>query len=611
MEVDDVLVLFGDFDVYHSIMFCLVALPGNLFSVWHMMATVFLTAVPDTYHCTIPDGSSLNESIPIIDIDENGDPVYDSCSMYVNSSVDNSTTECTDGWHYEKQFEESIVTEWDLVCEDAFLAQLSQVIFMTGVMISSFVAGHLSDRHGRKTVFISSLWLQAIFGSLTAFSQYYSVFCCLRFVVGLLEEGVLNIQFVIVTEMFPPHKRTYAGFLDCMCWAVGMMLLAIIAYVFQHWRAFQLVISAPALLTFYYYWVLPESMRWLVSNGKVQDAETILYTAAKLNSVILPENILSMEYTKPTNQGKRYDIYHIHHEKSNEDHSATPRNDGQSIDVVRDNANDAEGDREAVVAAVDGETDIGNSKLETISEDPTFTFFDLLRTPTMALHTLIMSLSWFICSLVYYGLSYNTANFGVNVYTLFFLTGCVEIPAYALSMIVIVRFGRRWPTFLFMLTSGTACTCLAFIPTETDEGASLDVLRVIILLFGKFGITGAFGTIYVWVAELFPTLLRNKGLGVCAFCACVGGVIAPLTVYVAYYNIAIPMAVFGVLSLINSAAVLTLPETKNVPMPRTVEDVAKLKYWRQYNRESVNSLNDVSTQSDKGTQTSTNELPLC
>ena len=57
--------------------------------------------------------------------------------------------------------------------------------------------------------------------------------------------------------------------------------------------------------------------------------------------------------------------------------------------------------------------------------------------------------------------------------------------------------------------------------------SGLQWVTVILALLGKAGVTAAYAVIYVWTAELFPTVIRNVGVGASSFCANVGGVIAP------------------------------------------------------------------------------------
>lgn len=52
-------------------------------------------------------------------------------------------------------------------------------------------------------------------------------------------------------------------------------------------------------------------------------------------------------------------------------------------------------------------------------------------------------------------------------------------------------------------------------------------MMFLLSLVGKVGSSAAFATIFLYSAELFPTVIRNTGLGVANFCARTGGMIAP------------------------------------------------------------------------------------
>jgi hypothetical protein len=54
-------------------------------------------------------------------------------------------------------------------------------------------------------------------------------------------------------------------------------------------------------------------------------------------------------------------------------------------------------------------------------------------------------------------------------------------------------------------------------------------IRLPLYLFGKFAITGAFDTTYVFTAEIFPTKLRNSMLGMCSMVGRIGSMLAPQT----------------------------------------------------------------------------------
>lgn len=50
-------------------------------------------------------------------------------------------------------------------------------------------------------------------------------------------------------------------------------------------------------------------------------------------------------------------------------------------------------------------------------------------------------------------------------------------------------------------------------------------------MLGKFGVTSAFAMLYVFTAELYPTLVRNMAVGIASMASRVGSIIAPYFVY--------------------------------------------------------------------------------
>ena len=76
--------------------------------------------------------------------------------------------------------------QWDLVCERAYLKDLTQTIFVVGLMFGSTICSALSDKFGRKPVFLISQWALVVVGVVNAFAPNYIVFIVLRFFAGLL-----------------------------------------------------------------------------------------------------------------------------------------------------------------------------------------------------------------------------------------------------------------------------------------------------------------------------------------------------------------------------------------------------------------------------------------
>jgi len=192
--------------------------------------------------------------------------------------------------------------------------------------------------------------------------------------------------------------------------------------------------------------------------------------------------------------------------------------------------------------------------------------WDLVRTPTIRYRSFNLFFNWFVNSLVYYGLSLNTSNLGGDPYVNFFISAAVEIPAYIFCQLALMYMGRRWPLSGTMLLGGIALLCTMAVPEE------LNWISITLAMFGKFCISASFAIIYVFSGELYPTIIRNVGVGTGSFFARVGGVIAPYIGQLSDYGKVIPLIVFGSLSLLAGLLVLFLPETKGKHLPETIED---------------------------------------
>ena len=194
-------------------------------------------------------------------------------------------------WRYTKNKQYSIVTEFNLDCDNAWIAQLPTSVFYLGTAFGSIFLGWVGDNYGRKTVLVPSIWMIQIFGLSSAFSPNIIVLVVLRFVAGFFIPGSIANLSAMISELVLPKHRSWAVPAVFLLWPFELSVFSLIAYYVQTWRKLIIISTTPlfisALLTF----VIPESMRWLLEHGKVDKVKSILIRTASWNRRLLPNKI--------------------------------------------------------------------------------------------------------------------------------------------------------------------------------------------------------------------------------------------------------------------------------------------------------------------------------
>ena len=179
-------------------------------------------------------------------------------------------------------------------------------------------------------------------------------------------------------------------------------------------------------------------------------------------------------------------------------------------------------------------------------------------------------LNWFVITMIYYGLSLNAASLAGDVYVNFALLSLCEVPGYAISYLGMRFAGRRTTLSLSLLIGGVSCLISSLV-TNTD-------ISTFFFLLGKFGATAGFGTTYLYTGELFPTRVRSLCVGVSSMVGRLGAILSP---YIAQLGLLtslawLPMAVFAGAGLLSGLLTLLLPETRDRPLPRTIEEAENI-----------------------------------
>ncbi|XP_050805065.1 solute carrier family 22 member 3 [Gopherus flavomarginatus] len=311
---DEVLKEAGEFGRFQKRVFFLLCQTGITFS-FLFVGVVFLGQAPEHYWCRIPGAAELSErcgwtleeeqnyTVPALnlvnrfssgqcerfDIEWNNTSV--SCanplSHFTNRSLGNvPLTSCQDGWVY-KQPHSTIVSEYNLVCANAWMLDLTQAVLNLGFLTGAFTLGYAADRYGRIRIYLYSCLGVGLCGLVVAFAPNFSIFLIFRFLQGVFGKGTWMTAYVIVTEIVGSDQRRIVGIVIQMFFTLGIMILPGIAYLIPTWQGIQLAITLPNFLFLLYYWAVPESPRWLLTRKKGEKALNIMHTIAKHNGKYL------------------------------------------------------------------------------------------------------------------------------------------------------------------------------------------------------------------------------------------------------------------------------------------------------------------------------------
>ncbi|XP_027456634.1 solute carrier family 22 member 16 isoform X2 [Zalophus californianus] len=144
---------------------------------------------------------------------------------------------------------------------------------------------------------------------------------------------------------------------------------------------------------------------------------------------------------------------------------------------------------------------VGNEPFEVKKHNLLDLFYDW----NVGTRTLIVWLIWFTGCLGFYFFSLNSVNLGGNEYLNLFLMGAVEIPAYVFICWGMDSIGRRNVLVFSLISGALLCGVVMVIPKDYL------VWTVVVTMAGKFAIGASFGLIYLYTAELYPTMVPGCG----------------------------------------------------------------------------------------------------
>jgi putative MFS transporter len=161
----------------------------------------------------------------------------------------------------------------------------TKAMLVSSAIIGSFLGasllGNLTDKFGRKAMYVIDLLAFVLFACLTAFSQNVWQLIIFRFFLGIGIGADYPISATIVSEFASKLKRgMHSTSLGAM-WFVGAVVsyavgLAALPLGDFAWRAMLLTGAVFALIVFFFRVKLPESPRFLIAHGRIDRALDVI-----------------------------------------------------------------------------------------------------------------------------------------------------------------------------------------------------------------------------------------------------------------------------------------------------------------------------------------------
>ncbi|CAG0897521.1 unnamed protein product [Darwinula stevensoni] len=247
--------------------------------------------------------------------------------------------------------------------------------------------------------------IQLLFSIGKTWSPNFYVIAFLGFCEATAFPSAYINAYVIAVELVGKEHRGWVnGAFSCL-WVVGLVILAFVAWLLQgHWIHLSLAANLPILLFYTAYWFLPESPRWLMTRGRLSEAEEVVVKIARMNGL-------------PTRREKISGFLQMvsEHEKR-----ASPQ------------------------------------------------YWTLLRTRSLLRRVITNGFGFLAVVQVYSGLHLDFGNLGANPYINFALLGIVELPAYIFAYWTMERLGRRWMNAIFLLMSAISMIFVPVAPAGSS-----------------------------------------------------------------------------------------------------------------------------------------------
>ncbi|XP_052749979.1 organic cation transporter protein-like isoform X2 [Galleria mellonella] len=363
IDLDDLLINeLGQFGRFQVRMIMLISVPMIMSA---FMSEYIFSAAAIPHRCERFESSQI------------GNGSLDYCPAYLFEQ--SRTLEC-ESFVYEK--DNSVVYDFNLGCKDN-LRVLAGTLNSVGTLLVLPIIGFISDRWGRRLALTLSVFNLALVGLIRAFSVNYPMYLVLQLLQTTVGAGTYSSAYIFATELVGPKYRVVTSATCASMFAIGQVVLGLVAWLVQPWRYMIMTLHIPCFLIISYYWLLSESVRWLLSKKKYDEAKEVLEKVARVNKKQISEKSMHSLMNPPP---------------------PPPVTEGNDYGLIK----------------------------------------TIIKSRVLLRRVCTTPIWWITTTFVYYGLSINsTALVGTNMYLNFILTCAIEIPGFFTAVLILDRVGRK------------------------------------------------------------------------------------------------------------------------------------------------------------------------
>lgn len=231
------------------------------------------------------------------------------------------------------------------------------------------------------------------------------------------------------------------------------------------------------------------------------------------------------------------------------------------------------------------ETSKVSLKYDTSLYQEKYKFKHLFNTFAVFKLTLSAAVLWFAVPVVYYSIALQSSNLGGSMYQAFALSTIADLFANIPAAYLCNRIGRKKTVLGSLFVSGILLVCIILVPSTYNYRYTVNM---IIAMIAKLACNIGASSGFIWVNEVFPTVMRSRGFFICALSDRLGLISVPfITRSLKYIASFLPFVVICMIAVIGSIVGLILPETLNQPTNERFEDFLDQISKRQENANRI------------------------